>query len=53
MAEDTEAWGPPWACYWGEVTRTESGGQGAASAIPDVLGCQKTPINRTVPAEAD
>lgn len=52
MAEDTEARGPPQACYWDEAVRTESGGQGAASASWDVLGCQKVPINRTLLAAA-
>lgn len=43
LAEDTEALGPPCARYWSETVRTESGGQTAASAGRDVLGCQKAP----------
>lgn len=53
MAEDTEALGPPWARYWSEMIRTESGGQAAASAGRDVLGCQKAAINTMLLAKAD
>lgn len=53
MAEDTEALGPPWARYWSEMIRTESGRQAAASAGQDVLGCQKAAINRMLLAKAD
>lgn len=53
MAEDTEALGPPWAHYWSEMIRTKSGGQAAASAGQDVLGCQKAAINRMLLAKAD
>lgn len=49
----TQALGPPWAHYWSEMARTESGGRGAASAGWDVLGCRKAPINRTLRAKAD
>lgn len=53
MAEGAQALGPPWARHWSETARMESGGQAAASAGPDVLGCWKSHINRTLLAKGD
>ena len=53
MAKGTQVLGPPWVCHWSEIARIELSGQAAVSAGWDVLGCQKSPINRMLLAKGD